>query len=60
MSEAQARIKINRLLEKAGWRFFDSKQLPVYEWMVINYTFGNQSYETLSMKKFRLAKHSTL
>ncbi len=23
MSEAQARIKINKLLEKAGWRFFD-------------------------------------
>jgi type I restriction enzyme R subunit len=24
--EAQARIKINRLLEKAGWRFFDSPE----------------------------------
>ena len=22
--EAQARIKINKLLEEAGWRFFDS------------------------------------
>ncbi len=28
MSEAQARIKINRLLEKAGWRFFDSPEGP--------------------------------
>ena len=25
-AEAQARIKINRLLEKAGWRFFDSPE----------------------------------
>ncbi|OQY31784.1 MAG: restriction endonuclease subunit R, partial [Anaerolineaceae bacterium 4572_5.1] len=25
-SEAQSRIKINRLLEKAGWRFFDSEE----------------------------------
>jgi len=24
--EAQARIKINRLLETAGWRFFDDGQ----------------------------------
>lgn len=24
--EAQARIKINRLLEEAGWRFFDSEK----------------------------------
>ena len=24
-SEAQARIKINRLLEDAGWRFFDDE-----------------------------------
>lgn len=24
--EAQARIKINRLLEAAGWRFFDDGQ----------------------------------
>lgn len=24
-SEAQARIKINRLLEESGWRFFDDK-----------------------------------
>ena len=23
-NEAQARIRINRLLEEAGWRFFDS------------------------------------
>ena len=23
--EAKARIKINKLLEKAGWRFFDEK-----------------------------------
>jgi type I restriction enzyme R subunit len=23
--EANARIKINKLLEEAGWRFFDSK-----------------------------------
>ena len=28
MSEAQARIKINKLLEKAGWRFFDSPEGP--------------------------------
>jgi type I restriction enzyme R subunit len=26
--EAQARIKINKLLEAAGWRFFDSPQGP--------------------------------
>ena len=25
-NEAQARIKINKLLEEAGWRFFDSKE----------------------------------
>lgn len=25
-AEAQARIKINRLLEKAGWRFFDTPE----------------------------------
>jgi type I restriction enzyme, R subunit len=24
--EAKARIKINKLLEEAGWRFFDSKE----------------------------------
>ena len=24
--EAKARIKINKLLEEAGWRFFDSEQ----------------------------------
>ena len=24
--EAQARIKINKLLEKAGWRFFDDEK----------------------------------
>ena len=28
MSEAQARIKINKLLEDAGWRFFDSSAGP--------------------------------
>ncbi|NMC79738.1 MAG: DEAD/DEAH box helicase family protein [Chloroflexi bacterium] len=28
MSEAQARIKINKLLEKAGWRFFNSPEGP--------------------------------
>jgi type I restriction enzyme R subunit len=27
-SEAQARIKINRLLESSGWRFFDSEEGP--------------------------------
>jgi len=27
-SEAKARIKINKLLEKAGWRFFDDDQGP--------------------------------
>lgn len=27
-SETKARIKINRLLEKAGWRFFDSDEGP--------------------------------
>ncbi len=26
--EATARIKINRLLEAAGWRFFDDKSGP--------------------------------
>lgn len=26
--EAQARIKINKLLEKAGWRFFDDEKDP--------------------------------
>jgi len=25
--EAKARIKINKLLEEAGWRFFDSEQV---------------------------------
>lgn len=28
MSEAQARIKINKLLEKAGWRFFNTDEGP--------------------------------
>jgi len=28
MAEAKARIKINRLLEEAGWRFFDDNGLP--------------------------------
>jgi len=27
-SEARARIKINRLLERSGWRFFDSEEGP--------------------------------
>jgi len=27
-TEAKARIKINRLLEKAGWRFFNDDQGP--------------------------------
>ena len=26
MTEAKARIKINKLLEEAGWRFFDSEE----------------------------------
>ena len=26
MKEAKARIKINKLLEEAGWRFFDSRE----------------------------------
>jgi len=26
MKEAQARIKINKLLEEAGWRFIDNEQ----------------------------------
>ena len=26
--EASARIKINRLLEEAGWRFFDAENGP--------------------------------
>lgn len=28
MSEATARIRINRLLEAAGWRFFESEEGP--------------------------------
>jgi len=28
-SEAKARIKINKLLEKTGWRFFDDEFGPV-------------------------------
>lgn len=28
MNEATARIKINRLLEAAGWRFFDESNAP--------------------------------
>jgi len=28
MKEAKARIKINKLLEEAGWRFFDSEEGP--------------------------------
>lgn len=28
MAEAKARIKINKLLEEAGWRFFDDNGLP--------------------------------
>jgi len=27
-TEAKARIKINRYLEKAGWRFFDNEKGP--------------------------------
>lgn len=27
--EAKARIKINKLLEAAGWRFFDDENGPV-------------------------------
>ena len=26
--EAKARIKINKLLEEAGWRFFDNEEGP--------------------------------
>ena len=34
MSEAAARVKINRLLEEAGWRFFDPKteSPPTFAW----------------------------
>jgi len=28
MKEATARIKINKLLEKSGWRFFPEKNKP--------------------------------
>ena len=28
MAEAKARIKINKLLEEAGWRFFDKDGRP--------------------------------
>lgn len=28
MTEATARIKINHMFEKAGWRFFDSPEAP--------------------------------
>ena len=27
-NEAHARIKINKLLEEAGWRFFDNEEGP--------------------------------
>jgi type I restriction enzyme R subunit len=27
--EAKARIKINKLLEEAGWRFFDDENSPL-------------------------------
>lgn len=34
--EAQARIKINKLLEKTGWRFFDDQTGPANVWLELN------------------------
>ena len=34
--EASARIKINRLLEESGWRFFDDKNGPANVQLELN------------------------
>ena len=34
--EAQARIKINQMLERAGWRFFDTREINSFSLGRIN------------------------
>jgi hypothetical protein len=36
MKEATARIKINKLLESAGWRFFRRRQCPAHICLALN------------------------
>lgn len=45
--EAKARIKINKLLEEAGWRFFDSDQGPANVLLENHVKLTRQSYDDL-------------
>ena len=47
--EATARIKINHLLEGAGWRFFDSKDGPANVVLEPNVKITEQSIEALGL-----------
>ena len=38
MKEATARIKINRLLESAGWRFFADKNGPINRELITRFS----------------------
>lgn len=43
--EAQSRIKINRLLEEAGWRFFDDKKGPANIQLEMNVKIRKQDLD---------------
>jgi len=46
-SEAKARIKINKLLEKAGWRFFDDDQGPANIFLEIDTKIKQKDIDAL-------------
>src|ERR1017187_9141297 len=47
MKEATARIKINKLLEAAGWRFFPDGKLPANIQLELNVTIKSQDLDAL-------------
>ena len=44
-NEAKARIKINKLLEEAGWRFFDDENDPVNIYLERNIKFTRKDID---------------
>ena len=59
--EAKARIKINRLLEAAGWRFFDDENGPANIQVEANVKITKKQFDdcgitTLQQEKWKWAK----
>jgi len=56
MKEAAARIKINKLLEGAGWRFFADGKLPANIQLELNVTIKSQDLDDLGENFEKAAK----